>query len=527
MAAASRKINDGVRGANYGYPGTEGYTPLPEYQSPRYAYDHSGGACAIIGGAFYTAGAGGYPAGSFNTYFFADLCDGFIRRLDPSNGNAVVGVRHRRRRRCRIAGARRHALLPVDRRRRGVSHRLRQSAAGHLGAPASQIASPGDSVTFSVVASGAGPFTYQWQRFQGGSWSNVGTNSASYTLASAQLSDNGARFRVEVANGGGNVFSNEAVLTVTLNQAPTPTIVQPTAGFHYTGGMTVVIAGTGTDPEDGALPPQAFTWRVDFHHDTHVHPFMPPTSGFAAGSFVDSVLGRDRGERVVPHLPHRDRQRRPLRVPCSATSCRSWRVSPWPPVQPACRCDSMDSRCDAVRVRRRRRRRPRHRGVRPERWRRSATPLSSWSDGGARGRSIQTPPVATTFTARFATVAALGPPGTPSGFAMDANGQSLRVSWNRVPLATSYQLEAGTGSGLSNLFSGDVGDVDQVETLVPSGTYFARVRALNAFGASARLVRGQRRRRQRVVVRDPAAGPGQLQRADRRPARGPELVRGH
>ena len=58
------EINDGVRGANYGYPGSEGYTPFPESQSPRYAYDHSGGACAIIGGAFYTAGAGGYPAGT-------------------------------------------------------------------------------------------------------------------------------------------------------------------------------------------------------------------------------------------------------------------------------------------------------------------------------------------------------------------------------------------------------------------------------------------------------------------------------
>ena len=67
---------------------------------------------------------------------------------------------------------------------------------------------------------------------------------------------------------------------------------------------------------------------------------------------------------------------------------------------------------------------------------------------------------------------------------MAANGQSLRVSWNHAPGATSYQLEAGTGSGLSDLFSADVGDVDQVETLVPPGTYFARVRALNAFGAS-------------------------------------------
>ena len=89
--------------------------------------------------------------------------------------------------------------------------------------------------------------------------------------------------------------------------------------------------------------------------------------------------------------------------------------------------------------------------------------FSAWSDGGARGRSIGTPPVATTYTAQFVTVAATGPPATPTGVAMLANGRSVQVSWNRAAGAIGYRLEAGTGPGLANLFNGDVGDVDRVQ----------------------------------------------------------------
>ena len=47
------EINDGIAGANYGWPTTEGPTTNPAFRSPRYAYNHSSGGCAITGGAFY------------------------------------------------------------------------------------------------------------------------------------------------------------------------------------------------------------------------------------------------------------------------------------------------------------------------------------------------------------------------------------------------------------------------------------------------------------------------------------------
>src|SRR4029450_468041 len=35
--------------------------------------------------------------------------------------------------------------------------------------------------------------------------------------------------------------------------------------------------------EDGRLPASAYSWRVDFHHDEHFHPFVPETPGKKAG----------------------------------------------------------------------------------------------------------------------------------------------------------------------------------------------------------------------------------------------------
>ena len=89
------EINDGIAGANYGWPDTEGTTTDPRFDSPRYAYNHSGGACAITGGAFYAPLTPQFPASYVGDYFFADYCAGWIRKLDPADGNSVVNFRHR------------------------------------------------------------------------------------------------------------------------------------------------------------------------------------------------------------------------------------------------------------------------------------------------------------------------------------------------------------------------------------------------------------------------------------------------
>jgi len=84
------EINDGFKGTNYGWPNCEGAcNPTnPNFRDPIYQYSHADG-CAIVGGAFYNPAATQFPPEYAGVYFFADLCGGWIRKLDPAAGNQV------------------------------------------------------------------------------------------------------------------------------------------------------------------------------------------------------------------------------------------------------------------------------------------------------------------------------------------------------------------------------------------------------------------------------------------------------
>jgi glucose/arabinose dehydrogenase len=81
----SEEINLGVAGANYGWPDCEGECENPDFEDPIYAYSHGTG-CAITGGAFYRGTQ--FPEEYQGSYFFADLCKGWIKRL-LSDGTAA------------------------------------------------------------------------------------------------------------------------------------------------------------------------------------------------------------------------------------------------------------------------------------------------------------------------------------------------------------------------------------------------------------------------------------------------------
>jgi Immunoglobulin domain/Immunoglobulin I-set domain len=99
--------------------------------------------------------------------------------------------------------------------------------------PANLTVTAGQSATFTVVATGTAPLSYQWQR---GTTNISGATSASYKLATTSASDNGAAFRVVVKNAVGSATSNSATLTV--DSAPAIT-VQPS-------NQTVLVGDTAT-----------------------------------------------------------------------------------------------------------------------------------------------------------------------------------------------------------------------------------------------------------------------------------------
>src|SRR5438477_11070919 len=282
------EIDLGQAGANYGWPATEGPTTNPAYKSPIYYYGHSDG-CAITGGAFYSPSTTNFPSSYVGKYLFVDYCAGFIRILNPSTAQATNF----------ITGA----SQPVDIQvgadgslyylARGTSSVMKVRYTTNLSPvittqPSSQLVSVGYPVTFSVTASGPTPYSYQWKR---NGVDIFAATARTYRLASTTLSDDGARFRVRVSNAYGSTLSNIATLSVTTDKPPVGQILTPIQGTTYFGGMVVKYSGSASDFEDGDLPASAFTWQVDFHHDTHLHPFIPATTGSKTGTFTIPTRG--------------------------------------------------------------------------------------------------------------------------------------------------------------------------------------------------------------------------------------------
>jgi glucose/arabinose dehydrogenase len=79
------EINDGMAGGNYGWPATEGPTNNPSFITPTYYYANANAVeCAIAGGTFYAPEIRQFPASHVESYFFSDLCGGWIHRLDQA-----------------------------------------------------------------------------------------------------------------------------------------------------------------------------------------------------------------------------------------------------------------------------------------------------------------------------------------------------------------------------------------------------------------------------------------------------------
>ena len=213
------EINDGIAGSNYGWPNTEGPTTNPSFRSPIFAYGRNPvetGGCAIAGGSFYNPAASQFPGNYVGKYFFADLCSGWIRVLDPSNNTATgfaAGIAQPVDLKVAADGSLYYLSIGSASVFR-VQFPANQQPPSITSQPTNQSVTEGQPVTFTVSAAGTSPLAYQWQR-------NMvdipSANSASYTIASASLAENGAKFRCLVSNSFGNATSNEATLTVTAS----------------------------------------------------------------------------------------------------------------------------------------------------------------------------------------------------------------------------------------------------------------------------------------------------------------------
>jgi PKD repeat protein len=197
---------------------------------------------------------------------------------------------------------------------------------------------------------------------------------------------------------------------------PQVTIDTPAASDLFSVGQTLVLHATATDAEDGQLPASALSWRVLRHHDTHTHPYLPPTTGNdvqVVGPEPEDLLGAtnsylevyvtatdSRGvsttvERNVmprkvsltfatqPSGLHLQLDATDVTAPATVTSWVGWNL----PVNAPSQVDGSGKSWQ---------------------W-------ASWSDGGAASHTIATPASAATYTATFQA----GPSGLVAAYGFD------------------------------------------------------------------------------------------------------------
>jgi len=118
------------------------------------------------------------------------------------------------------------------------------------GQPTSRTADPGDTVTFTLEATGTAPLYYQWQLDDA---IIPGAAAPTYEIASAQQSDEGA-YTCVVANLAGDTTSDAATLTV--NDPPVVTGQPASQTVDPGDAASFTVTATGTAP-------LGYQWQLD------------------------------------------------------------------------------------------------------------------------------------------------------------------------------------------------------------------------------------------------------------------------
>jgi hypothetical protein len=116
--------------------------------------------------------------------------------------------------------------------------------------PANLTVTVGQTASFTVVATGTAPLSYQWQK---NSVNIAGATAASYTTPATTTSDSGSTFRVVASNTAGTATSATATLTV---NAVAPSITTQPISQTVTAGQTASFSVTAT-----GTAPLNYQWR--------------------------------------------------------------------------------------------------------------------------------------------------------------------------------------------------------------------------------------------------------------------------
>jgi len=121
--------------------------------------------------------------------------------------------------------------------------------------PANQSVTAGQTATFSVVATGTTPLSYQWQNAVTNA--NIsGATSSTYSIANTTTAQSGMQFRVVVSNGvNPPATSNSVTLTVSAGSGAPVITTQPT-NETVTAGQTATFSVVAA-----ATAPLSYPWQ--------------------------------------------------------------------------------------------------------------------------------------------------------------------------------------------------------------------------------------------------------------------------
>ena len=305
------ELNVLQEGANYGWFEAEGPKDPNDpaqasFVDPLWAYRHVDNfpdaplaGCAIIGGSFYETPNATFPAQYHGQYFTGDYCLGRINTVDPTTGQATFFMDGFDFGLVDMAVSPTNGdLYYIDQTFNGdeqfprggvgkITYIGEQTDITITTAPSDVSIAVGGDASFFVGVSAPGDVTYQWLR---GGVPIPGENGPRLTVNNVTAADNFARFKVEISNGQQTIRSESAVLRITNNTVPVPTISFGGADGGYRAGQTITFSGSATDNEDGTIPSGDLRWEIRLNHDDHDH------------SLVNSVIGASGSFEVPPEI---------------------------------------------------------------------------------------------------------------------------------------------------------------------------------------------------------------------------------
>jgi uncharacterized repeat protein (TIGR03806 family) len=242
-ASRWEEVNEAVRGANYGWPLTEGPTTDPRFRPPLYAYAE-GPQQSITGGVFYDPARLQFPQQYAGRYFFADFMYGWLRTLDPADPWTAQPFA------SGLAGTVALELAPdgslyVLERNAWVKDEKFKPNTGTLrrifhvagsGEPAPQVvrtprdlsAAEGDAAALSVLATGRPPLRYDWLE----NGKVVAADTWPRRARPLSAGDDGLQAQCVVSNAVGSVKTAPATISVLRLRDPVPAAPKATRGLE-------------------------------------------------------------------------------------------------------------------------------------------------------------------------------------------------------------------------------------------------------------------------------------------------------